>query len=106
MSTFSVKSIPAIASLLSDAHALPTHWVYDTASIASKLPAEQLKKTLFAPTLTNYHKGKKAGDFTHYGDQTLILLNSLDAKQPFDVTKFKSDWTKEMSGGYKGYLYR
>lgn len=49
---------------------------------------------------------KDAGDFTHYGDQTLILLNTLEANKPFGMMKFKSEWTNRMSkeNGYTGYL--
>jgi hypothetical protein len=70
-----MKPTPQIllTSLAGDALCLGPHWIYDQREIAQKLG----QITGYAAPLTSYHPGKQAGDFTHYGDQTLILLRSL-----------------------------
>lgn len=77
-----------VGALLADAFALGPHWIYDTSVIAKHFEGmEDLKKPL-AP----YHKGKKAGDFTHYGDQTLHLLKLLVNSDGFDIVRYKEAW--------------
>ena len=77
-----------ITSLAGDALCLGPHWIYDQREIAQKLG----RITGYAAPLTSYHPGKQAGDFTHYGDQTLILLRSLADHGRFDLTGFAAEW--------------
>ena len=63
-----------LPSFFADALALGPHWIYDPAKIASWYPGGI--RSYDAPR-SAYHPGKDAGDFTHYGDQTLALLESL-----------------------------
>ncbi len=77
-----------ITSLAGDALCLGPHWIYDQREIAQKLG----RITGYAAPLTSYHPGKQAGDFTHYGDQTLILLRSLAEHGRFDLTGFAAEW--------------
>ncbi len=58
-------------AFVADAYSLSYHWVYNTADIPKPLPTK-----LQAPA-AKWHSPKGAGAFTHYGDQTLILLESI-----------------------------
>ena len=81
-----------------DAYALGAHWLYDTHQISkSEFDSKQ-----FNDPLTDYHNGKAAGDFTHYGDQMLWLLESV-AAEDFSVHGFSVVWKTKMSS-YKGYI--
>ena len=62
-----------IGAFVADALSLGVHWVYNTGVIDKKLGRVEH----YYDPLTSYHKGKKAGDFTHYGDQMLVLLESV-----------------------------
>ena len=77
-----------LTSLAGDALCLGPHWIYDQREIAQKLG----RITGYAAPLTSYHPGKQVGDFTHYGDQTLILLRSLAEHGRFDLTSFAAEW--------------
>jgi ADP-ribosylglycohydrolase len=77
-----------ITSLAGDALCLGPHWIYDQREIEQKLG----RITGYAAPLTSYHPGKQAGDFTHYGDQTLILLRSLAEHGRFDLTSLAAEW--------------
>lgn len=77
-----------LTSLIGDALALGPHWIYDQSEIAARLD----KVDRFHAPLTSYHPGKKAGDFTHYGDQTMVLLRSIQKAGKFDLPSFAADW--------------
>ena len=79
------------ATFAADSLALGAHWMYDQQKIVSRLGTVD---TLIAPLPSSPHSGKQAGDFTHYGDQTLILLRSLAACGRFDVKDFARRWIK------------
>jgi len=89
-----------LAAFFADSLALGAHWVYDSDLIKEKLGTVN---ELLAPTLNNYHAGKTAGDFTHYGDQTLWLLESIAAEKKFDAPTYFAQWLKafETYSGYK-----
>ena len=63
-------------ALAGDSLALAAHWIYDPAEIARNFGRVT---ELLAPPPDGYHPGKQRGAQTHYGDQTLVLLESLDA---------------------------
>lgn len=75
-------------SFIGDALALGPHWVYDQDEIRSKLG----RVTSYHPPLATYHPAKSAGDFTHYGDQTLILLKAIAEGGGFDLARFATAW--------------
>ena len=91
-----------LASFLADAHALATHWCYQPEKI-KELGSDTLMTTLLPPTLAGYHKTNNAGEFTPYGDQALILLQSLLKGKPFDVDTFLENWFVTMRS-YTGYM--
>ena len=82
-----------------DAYALGAHWVYDTDEIAQS----GLDFSTCNAPITKYHTGKKAGDFTHYGDQMLWLLESIALEGQFSVVDFGSRWFEYMQS-YSGYI--
>lgn len=77
-----------LGSLIGDALALGPHWIYNQREIHEKLG----RVITYQPPLAIYHAGKVAGDFTHYGDQTLVLLRTIAETGGFDQAKFASAW--------------
>lgn len=77
-------------SLIGDAISLGSHWVYDTDKVEEHFPDVVSEYT--APKLAKFHEGKKAGDFTHYGEQAFALLKSIYENEGFDLEKFRDDW--------------
>jgi hypothetical protein len=71
-----------------DALSLGVHWVYNTGVIDKKFGRVEQ----YYDPLTSYHKGKQAGDFTHYGDQMRVLLESLSGHTAFDAVRFAEQW--------------
>jgi ADP-ribosylglycohydrolase len=78
-----------VGALVADSFSLAAHWLYDTAEIAQKFGR---MSELGAPA-SSYHPGKGAGDYTHLGDQTLLLAKSVQAKgNHFDPSDFMQAW--------------
>ncbi|NLZ18216.1 MAG: ADP-ribosylglycohydrolase family protein [Desulfobulbaceae bacterium] len=89
-----------LASLSADSLALGAHWIYETKEIDDKIGRVE---GLLAPLPGSYHPNKGKGDFTHYGDQTLLLLESLVRHQGFQAVRFAEDWRQYMQQ-YTGYM--
>lgn len=83
-----------------DAYALGAHWVYDQEQIQhSAIEADVLNDPI-----SSYHPNKHAGDFTHYGDQSLWLLESLGlCEEEYDFSDYSARWQTYMQH-YKGYV--
>ena len=64
------------AMLVGDSLALAAHWIYDPDEIARQFGR---LTELRGAARQDYHPGKQLGAQTHYGDQTLVLLESLEA---------------------------
>lgn len=77
-----------LGSLIGDALALGPHWIYDQGVIRHRLGRLQT----YQSPLTTYHAGKSAGDCTHYGDQTMVLLRSICETGGFDPARFAAAW--------------
>jgi len=88
-----------LAALVADSLSLGSHWIYNQSKITRTFPEGITELT--AP-LANYHAGKKAGDFTHYGDQTIWLSQAIAESNNYDHDTWKSQWLTNMSG-YSGY---
>jgi ADP-ribosylglycohydrolase len=86
-------------ALVADAFALGAHWLYDTDEIKAKFPDY---KQFYDP-VSQYHGEKKAGDLSHYGDQTMWLLESIALEKEFSLASFAQRWKAYMSE-YKGYI--
>jgi ADP-ribosylglycohydrolase len=63
-------------ALTGDSLALAAHWIYEQDEIEARWGRVS---ELQAPPQNGYHPGKSRGAQTHYGDQTLVLMESLDA---------------------------
>lgn len=88
-----------LASLTADAYSLGAHWVYKE---------EQLKELPIDWNFLNdaqsmWHKGKVKGEFTHYGDQTLFLLEYMSEHKEFNKDDYYEFW-KEKVSNYDGYI--
>lgn len=77
-----------LPSFFADALALGPHWIYDADEI-SRLYPDGL--TRYDSPRSPYHGSKSAGNFTHYGDQSLALLRSL-ADHGWSVETWRNDW--------------
>ena len=89
-----------LGSFLGDSLALGAHWIYDTKEIEDSFGRVD---HLLKPLPDSYHPTKEKGDFTHIGDQTFILLESLAARNGFDLDDFSTRWQKFFKN-YHGYF--
>ena len=86
-------------SLLGDAYALGGHWIYDQ----NKLANSALNFNGLNNPLSIYHPTKKAGNFTHYADQTVWLLEHMNLAKVYDPFDYANIWQEKMSS-YQGYI--
>ena len=88
-----------LSTLVADSYSLGSHWVYDEKQLLNlDVDWNELND---AKAL--WHKGRKAGEFTHYGDQILWLYNFLQNKETFDVNEYTKYWFDRMQC-YNGYI--
>ncbi len=90
-----------LASFVADSLALGAHWIYDTDEIDKKIGRVD---RLLQPLPYSYHKQKNKGDLTHYGDQALVLLESIAVSSGFSLSHFKDAWQHLFTENYSGYL--
>ncbi|MDX1709082.1 MAG: ADP-ribosylglycohydrolase family protein [Desulfobacterales bacterium] len=89
-----------LASFAADALALGVHWIYNTHVIDKKFGrVEQYIK----PERPTYHPTKGRGEFTHYADQALVLLESVAECNGFDLSDFAQRW-QALFADYDGYV--
>jgi ADP-ribosylglycohydrolase len=89
-----------LASFAADSLALGVHWIYDAEKIKQDFGrVDALRK----PLPNSYHPTKEKGEFTHYGDQTFVLLESIAAKRGFDLSDFSTRW-RDLFKTYRGYF--
>ena len=88
-----------LGSFIADALALGVHWVYNTRVIDKKFG----RVDGYLDPLTSYHKGKRAGEQTHYGDQMQVLMESIATVPGFDLEDFSMRW-QTLFESYTGYL--
>ena len=89
-----------LASFMADSLSLGVHWIYDTEKIASEYGRVE---TFLKPKENSYHPTKDKGEFTHYGDQQLVLLESVAATNGFDLNDFSDRW-QGFFQNYNGYF--
>ncbi len=89
-----------LGAFLGDAFALGAHWIYDIEKIKSNFG--NIDK-IVNPLKDTYHQGKVKGDFTHYGDQMLILMDYLGKSKEYIQKDYRNYWLEEMKD-FKGYM--
>jgi len=89
-----------MAAFAADTLALGVHWVYDVSRIKERYGRLD---HLTAPEIAPFHKNRQKGDFTHYGDQMRVLLESLHHCNRFDLADFAARW-QALFDQYDGYL--
>jgi ADP-ribosylglycohydrolase len=89
-----------LASFAADSLALGVHWIYNTNVIDKKWGRVV---NYIKPERPTYHPTKNLGEFTHYGDQTLVLLESIAESPGFDLNKFSASW-QQFFQSYDGYF--
>ena len=89
-----------LASFAADSLALGVHWIYDASKIANEYGRVE---RFIKPKENSYHPTKDKGDFTHYGDQQLVLLESVAATNGFDLNDFSERW-QGLFQDYNGYF--
>ena len=89
-----------LASFAADSLALGVHWIYNTNVIDKKFGRVE---NFIKPERPTYHPTKDRGAFTHYGDQTLTLLESVAECQGFNLSDFSERWRK-LFENYDGYI--
>ena len=89
-----------LASFAADSLALGAHWIYDTDEIDRRIGRVDSLRT---PLPDSYHPTKKKGEFTHYGDQALVLLECLAGTGEFSPSRFATAWQTRLTD-YHGYI--
>ena len=89
-----------LASFAADSLALGAHWIYNTRVIDKKFGRVE---HFLKPERPTYHPTKDRGEFTHYGDQTLVLLESVAECEGFNLPDFSERWQK-LFKDYDGYV--
>ena len=89
-----------LASFAADALALGVHWIYNTNVIDKKWGRVE---EYIMPEKPTFHPTKKLGEFTHYGDQSLLLMQSVADSSGFDISNFADKW-QHFFKSYEGYI--
>jgi ADP-ribosylglycohydrolase len=89
-----------LASFVGDALSLGVHWIYNTNVIDKKWGRVE---NYIKPERPTNHPTKDLGDFTHYGDQTLVLLESVAENLDYSLNHFATRW-QDFFKNYDGYF--
>jgi ADP-ribosylglycohydrolase len=89
-----------LASFAADSLALGVHWIYDTTLIDKQFGRVE---HFIKPLEESYHTNKDRGELTHYGNQTLMLLNTLAGSSGFNLDDFARTW-QDFFKAYQGYM--
>jgi len=88
-----------LSSFVADALALGAHWIYNTNVIDKKLGRVER----YVKPFVSYHATKESGEFTHYGDQMLVLLETVADSGRFKLKAFSARW-QALFKDYTGYF--
>jgi putative redox protein len=91
-----------LGAFVADTLGLGVHWIYDPARIARHVG--RLEGPIAPiPGAAKYHPNRARGQFTHYGDQMLVLLRSVAEAGGWSREGFAGRWAA-MWDGYDGYV--
>lgn len=88
------------AALVADSLSLGPHWIYNQTKLARLYPEGVFS---LSDPASQYHPNRSAGEFTHYGDQTLWLSRLVESEGSFDASLWRMEWLRSISD-YDGYL--
>ncbi len=95
------KKAMLLGSFLGDAFVLGAHWIYNVKVIEARFGQYDAPHE---PLPGGWHTGKHLGDYTHYGDQALLLFDYLKEWQGrYTDDGFRTVWRRYMSS-YGGYM--
>lgn len=83
------------ASIIADALSLGPIWIYNQGKLARLYPDGV---TSLTDPAAAYFPNRKAGQLTHYGDQTLLLAGSIEKRGGFHPEHWRGDWLASMKG--------
>lgn len=87
---------------IGDSMCLGTHWIYNLEDLKVFYPE---LSGFEIPRAGHYHDGKSPGDFTHYGEAALLLLESVAESGGLDVVDYGRRFLGYFgSPAYAGYL--
>ncbi len=91
-----------LGSFVADTLSLGVHWVYNPRHIARTIgrlegPIDPIQGA------DRYHPNRKRGQFTHFGDQAMVLLRSVSEIGGWSLEDFGERWMA-MWDGYDGYV--
>jgi len=90
-------------SFLGDAFVLGAHWIYNVRMIEARFGDYSAPQE---PLPGSYHNGKHLGDYTHYGDQALLLNEYLKERRGvYNEEGWRETWRRHMAD-YHGYMDR
>jgi ADP-ribosylglycohydrolase len=90
-----------LGSIAGDAFVLGGHWIYDLEKLRKSFPDYSSPQ---APLSDTYHKNKKLGDQTHYGDQARHLWQFLlESNGNYDPASYRKEWVRFITK-YNGYM--
>lgn len=92
-------------AILQDKYVLGLHWIYDTEKITPRFNEETVA---FDVLEDSFHKTKKKGDLTHYGDILMHFMKYLNEVEQPDVASYYESFVKWMSeyDGYKDHAMK
>ena len=95
------KHAMLLGSFLGDAFVLGAHWIYNVKVIEARFGQYD---TPYEPLPGGWHTNKHLGDYTHYGDQALLLFDYLKEGQgQYTDDGFRTAWRRYMNS-YSGYM--
>jgi ADP-ribosylglycohydrolase len=88
------------SAFIGDALAMGVHWIYTSETVIDKF--DEIVDYI-DPKKNQYHNNKQKGEQTHYGDQMMLLLESLADNKGFDINSFSLKWQNYFKD-YAGYF--
>jgi len=97
-----------LGAVVADAASLGTHWIYARADVEKAIPGGLGAGGEFVPPVPSYHKLRRAGQGTMYGEGLLVYARTVAGAGPggaFDEAAFLQQWKASfgLCGSFAGY---